>query len=144
MPPRWRVNKKILSNPYLLIVRDMLHFLHFCWSKKAATPWTCMNMSTMYRIYIFLHCTFIPTVQNSARSSFPPPQCTPWLRAQYCEAWSELVSHIATPFTPFQLAINPSAWGHLNPSSYYDVGRIFYGVFKLWSKLQRKKWRNNF
>ena len=40
--------------------------------------------------------------------------------------------------------INPSAWGHLNRSSYCDVGRLFYGVFKLWSKLQRKKWRNNF
>ena len=39
---------------------------------------------------------------------------------------------------------NPSAWGHLNPNSYCDVGRLFYGVFKLWSKLQRKKWRNNF
>ena len=37
------------------------------------------------------------------------------------------------------VAINPSAWGHLNPSSYCDVGRLFYGVFKLWSKLQRKK-----
>jgi hypothetical protein len=36
-------------------------------------------------------------------------------------------------------AFNPSAWGHLNPSSYCDVGRLFYGVFKLWSKLQRKK-----
>ena len=34
---------------------------------------------------------------------------------------------------------NPSAWGHLNRSSYCDVGRLFYGVFKLWSKLQRKK-----
>jgi hypothetical protein len=34
---------------------------------------------------------------------------------------------------------NPSAWGHLNPSSYCDVGRLFYGVFKLWSKLKRKK-----
>jgi len=42
------------------------------------------------------------------------------------------------------ICINPSAWGHLNPSSYCDVGRLFYGVFKLWSKLQRKKWRNNF
>ena len=41
-------------------------------------------------------------------------------------------------------SVNPSAWGHLNPSSYCDVGRLFYGVFKLWSKLQRKKWRNNF
>jgi len=35
-------------------------------------------------------------------------------------------------------SFNPSAWGHLNPSSYCDVGRLFYGVFKLWSKLQRK------
>ena len=41
-------------------------------------------------------------------------------------------------------SVNPSGWGHLNPSSYCDVGRLFYGVFKLWSKLQRKKWRNNF
>ena len=38
-----------------------------------------------------------------------------------------------------EIHINPSAWGHLNPSSYCDVGRLFYGVFKLWSKLQRKK-----
>ena len=36
-------------------------------------------------------------------------------------------------------SFNPSAWGHLNPSSYCDVGRLFYGVFKLWPKLQRKK-----
>ena len=35
--------------------------------------------------------------------------------------------------------VNPSAWGHLNRSSYCDVGRLFYGVFKLRSKLQRKK-----
>ena len=34
--------------------------------------------------------------------------------------------------------INPSAWGNLNPSSYCVVGRLFYGIFKLWSKLQRK------
>jgi len=27
-------------------------------------------------------------------------------------------------------SVNPSAWGHLNPSSYCDVGRFFYGVFK--------------
>ena len=48
-------------------------------------------------------------------------------------------------FSTLQFAhFNPSAWGHLNPSSYCDVGRLFYGVFKLWSKLQRKKWRNNF
>ena len=38
-----------------------------------------------------------------------------------------------------RFSFNPSAWGHLNPSSYCDVGRLFYGVFKLWSKLQRKK-----
>jgi hypothetical protein len=39
----------------------------------------------------------------------------------------------------FPIEINPSAWGHLNPSSYCDVGRLFYGVFNLWSKLQREK-----
>ena len=33
--------------------------------------------------------------------------------------------------------LNPSAWGHLNPSSYCDVGRLFCGVFKLRSKLCR-------
>jgi len=26
--------------------------------------------------------------------------------------------------------INPSVWGHLIPSSYCDVGRFFYRVFK--------------
>ena len=40
---------------------------------------------------------------------------------------------------PDDSTLNPSALGHLNPSSYCDVGRLFYGVFKLWSKLQRKK-----
>jgi len=29
-----------------------------------------------------------------------------------------------------KLCINPSAWGHLIPSSYCDVGRFFYRVFK--------------
>ena len=43
------------------------------------------------------------------------------------------------PTRPRMKPFNPSAWGHLNPSSYCDVGRLFYGVFKLWSKLQRKK-----
>jgi len=28
------------------------------------------------------------------------------------------------------LAFNPSAWGLLKPSSYCDVGRFFYRVFK--------------
>ena len=40
---------------------------------------------------------------------------------------------------PYLPMFNPSGWGHLNPSSYCDVGRLFYGVFKLWSKLQREK-----
>jgi hypothetical protein len=39
------------------------------------------------------------------------------------------------PVFPFlkhgHIIFNPSAWGHLNPSSYCDVGRLFYGVFKL-------------
>jgi hypothetical protein len=48
----------------------------------------------------------------------------------------------SSPYTTERF--NPSAWRHLNRSSYCDVGRLFYGVFKLWSKLQRKKWRNNF
>ena len=27
-------------------------------------------------------------------------------------------------------SFNPSAWGHLNPSSHCDVGRFFYRAFK--------------
>jgi len=53
-----------------------------------------------------------------------------------CHFIPEQITHLS--------GFNPSAWGHLNPSPYCDVGRLFYGVFKLWSKLQRKKWRNNF
>ena len=34
----------------------------------------------------------------------------------------------------FQLFLNPSARGHLIPSSYCDVGRFFLGVFKFWAK----------
>jgi len=33
--------------------------------------------------------------------------------------------------------INHSAWGLLKPSSYCDVGRVFYRVFKFWAKLCR-------
>jgi len=43
-------------------------------------------------------------------------------------------NNIALKFTLLKQHINPfnpSAWGHLNPSSYCDVGRLFYGVFKL-------------
>jgi len=35
------------------------------------------------------------------------------------------------------VVINPSAWGHLKPSSYCDVGRFFYRVFKFWATLCR-------
>ena len=64
--------------------------------------------------------------------SFTYPQFMLYKASSFvCAVLSEL-SHI-------QSTINPSAWGHLNRSSYCDVGRLFYGVFKLWSKLQRKK-----
>ena len=53
-----------------------------------------------------------------------------------CQSVSQSVSQSVLVSTP---PVNPSAWRHLNPSSYCDVGRLFYGVFKLWSKLQRKK-----
>jgi len=29
-----------------------------------------------------------------------------------------------------RMVVNPSAWGHLKPSLYCDVGRFFYRVFK--------------
>jgi len=51
---------------------------------------------------------------------------------------------ICNAFSFSMLSFNRSACGHLNPSSYCDVGRLFYGVFKLWTKSQRKKLRNNF
>jgi len=36
---------------------------------------------------------------------------------------------------------NPSAWGHLKPSSYCNVGRFFYRVFKFWAKLCRSSFK---
>ena len=33
---------------------------------------------------------------------------------------------------PGSYRVNPSAWGHLNPSSYCDVGRFLYRVFDLY------------
>ena len=51
----------------------------------------------------------------------------------------EGIKELNRPYQSESVTINPSACGHLNPSSYCDVGRLFYGVFKLWSKLQRKK-----
>ena len=41
-------------------------------------------------------------------------------------AYSELDSwHFNVTNTLSETSVNPSAWGHLNPSSYYDVGRLF-------------------
>ena len=36
-----------------------------------------------------------------------------------------------------EFGVNPSAWGLLKPSSYCDVGRFFYRVFKFGAKLCR-------
>jgi len=36
----------------------------------------------------------------------------------------------AEHFKYLGVILNPSEWGHLNPSSYCDVGRFFYGAFK--------------
>jgi len=33
-------------------------------------------------------------------------------------------------WSPSFVFMNPSVWGHLTPSSYCDVGRFFYAVFK--------------
>ena len=49
------------------------------------------------------------------------------------ESLSSLVTeeiNIETLVDDYNDAINPSAWGHLNPSSYCDVGRFFYRAFK--------------
>ena len=35
-----------------------------------------------------------------------------------------------SPVSEKQLPFNPSAWGHLFPRSYCDVGKFFYRVFK--------------
>jgi len=35
--------------------------------------------------------------------------------------------------------INPSAWGHLNPSSYCDVGRLFTGYLNYGLNCREKK-----
>jgi len=37
---------------------------------------------------------------------------------------------LSKSWKPLLHKLNPSAWGHLIPSSYCDVGRFFYRVFK--------------
>ena len=89
----------------------------------------------------------IPTGRDSRNSSSSSSDRVMWgdmsrgtRIKQYCS-----VHNITITLSPFMHTVfNPSAWGHLNPSSYCDVGRLFYGVFQLWSKLKRKKCRNNF
>jgi hypothetical protein len=41
------------------------------------------------------------------------------------------VAHLGTVESCITGAINPSAWGHLIPSSYCDVGRFCCRVFKV-------------
>ena len=40
------------------------------------------------------------------------------------------MSNVKTLDSDSGILVNPSAWGHLIPSSYYDVGMFFYRVFK--------------
>lgn len=59
-----------------------------------------------------------------------------WNTAETLVSYSGTKS-LAAEWCSILLHINSSAWGHLNPSSYCDVGRFFYGVFKFWAKLCR-------
>ena len=99
--------------------------------------------------------TVLKAVDAGLQSIFRcvPHNCEKRLQASVCPpacynspptGWIFMKMNIWILLFFFEISVNPSAWGHLNPSSYCDVGRLFYGVFKLWSKLQRKKWRNNF
>ena len=95
------------------------------------------NNNYMFRYYLWTIFRLSIELQNQSY------QCEVYL---VVGGWGEnrdlVISIVGTKTTSIihnTAFFNPSAWGHLNPSSYCDVGRLFYGVFKLWSKLQRKK-----
>jgi hypothetical protein len=75
----------------------------------------------------------VPLFGHAPPHPVPPPSEWPM------PLLSQTFTYTNTPSISTQLFFffNPSVWGHLNPSSYCDVGRLFYCVFKLWSKLCR-------
>ena len=94
------------------------------------TPWYCLH-NFFHGTRAGLNVTMFSVVSHMSASSEN-------MRAHHVSSLNQLSN--CTKFLVFIVAtLNPSAWGHLNPSSYCDVGRLFYGVFKLWSKLQRQK-----
>ena len=91
-----------------------------------------INFSFQIFFLLFLKCLLASRLTLFRLSTLLQlGSCTHCILA--CFLWSEKPKYSSPNI------INPSAWGHLNPSSYCDVGRLFCGVFKLWSKLQRKK-----
>ena len=88
----------------------------------------CVNFLAFFVFFVFVVFLDAFAIYRNVTFSFVMSVC---LSLRY-SAWNN-----STPTR--RIFINPSAWGHLNPSSYCDVGRLFYGVFKLWSKLQREK-----
>ena len=62
------------------------------------------------------------------------------------DPWCNLIerNHMGLHLENEVAVVNPSAWGHLNPSSYCDVGRLFTGYLNYGLNCREKKWRNNF
>ena len=90
-------------------------------------------------VLLTTHPLLVPRSWNSSAIPLPILWATLSLQREKPYLYKICKSALTTVQEKECLFFNPSAWGHLNPSSYCDVGRLFYGVFKLWSKLQRKK-----
>ena len=127
---RYRMASLCLSAP------DLRGFTLGCVLYTVHIEWSCIKLFVLLDTLSYVRTV---SIQSGARES-SSVLVSKLVRVLLVIREEKCVLHLNSCF----VGINPSAWGHLNPSSYCDVGRLFYGVFKLWSKLQRKKWRNNF
>ena len=99
--------------PKLVFMNSLLH-----WMKEVKFGWPNLD--------------FVVDGQNSPIQFYDDFSCT-HTGLQPCILYKRRTSCIFC----YILLLNPSAWGLLKPSSYCDVGRFFYRVFKFGAKLCR-------
>ena len=109
----WMYNRKIVDKKEILRVRTVSNTGIYCSSDRVGT--------CSYKHF----CLEWPILWPPRIMTFPSgTPCIPSFS-------------LSPPSSHKDGGLNPSEWGDLNPSSYCDVGRFFYGAFKFWAKLCR-------
>ena len=105
------------------------HFTHtFCVTSLTEHTWQCCDFNGSGQ------CLLKLLMFEEAGGGLPAGVAAVLVQSPWECSLVMPVENLSQIFFP---PINPSAWGHLIPSSYCDVGRFFYRVFKFWAKMCR-------